>query len=152
MTNKIDELFKRINHVFAAKKVNSEGKSILIVGQETKERNFINKVLEKMDYRVTNTEDENEGLRIAQKDRPHLVILHSDRIEKHVLNLCVNLKKNHETRHIPLLAIAGHNDGSNVIEYIQNADAYIIKPIQEKELLRQVETLMMKEYGRDPRH
>ena len=149
MSKSAEEILKKMRSFFSAKEpVDPGGKSILIVGGEIKERTFMNRVFKKRDYRVFNTEDENEGLQIARKDKPGLIVLSSHRLEPRIFDLSIKIKKDNATSRIPILAIADAQGSSNIVEYVQNTDAYIFKPVNEKELIRQVETLLIKRFPR----
>ncbi len=119
-------------------------KTILIVDDD---RNFVDALkieLEAANYNVVATTVPAEGVRLTRSTRPDLVI--TDVIMPMVdgFSLCKNIKVSETTMHIPVILTSGKRldeadrlKGRNV-----GADAYILKPLDFRELLRHVRRLL----------
>ena len=139
-------VFRKIKKYFSnSKQDQRDGKHILIVDGEIKERNYINKALKKRRYPLIHVDDLEEAWAAVKERDPGLVIVGSRVSGESSLDLCIKIKGDPKTKKIPIIAIADSKNDTNIVDYVQNTDGYLIKPINEKELVKQVEALIIKE-------
>jgi len=139
-------IFKKIKKYFSSQKQGLlHKKHILVICDAGKERNYIKKVLKKRKFQLINADVLDEAWNIINEQNPGLVIVNSNIASEGSLDLCIKIKQDPKTKNIPILAIADSKNDANVVDYVQNTDGYLIKPINEKELVKQVEALIIKE-------
>ncbi len=141
----VDELAETVEQPSEASKP-SEGSAektvILVVEDNADVRNYIRQHLEPT-YEVAQAKDGVEGLNIALKTIPDLII--SDVMMPNLdgYELCGKLKKDINTSHIPIILLtakAGEQDKLAGLE--TGADDYLIKPFNSGELLARVKNLI----------
>lgn len=99
--------------------------------------------LRKADFSVVAVHDGREGLRLAKKEQPALIIL--DLILPGIPGeeVCRQLRRNERTEKIPLIMLTGKTgDADRVLGRVLGADAYIPKPFDLNHLLDTVNLLL----------
>src|SRR5690606_3009554 len=85
-----------------------------------------------------------EGIELAIKERPEIILLDILMPEMDGYEVCGHLKNNQATRHIPILMISAL--GQNPIERTKGlnagADAFISKPFSQDELRAQIDVVL----------
>lgn len=123
-------------------KCNQESSStILVINENVMVRNYIRKALD-CGYRIEETRNETDGLRLAKQILPDLVIIQ--------LNapfgedpLCFQLKRCDKTSHIPVVILTDEDDHqSRIKSFYLGADDFMKLPLQEVELQIRVQNLI----------
>lgn len=119
-----------------------EKPTILIIDDNNDIRQYERTLLQD-DYFVLEASDGREGLEIARKEVPDLVICDVMMPVMDGLEFTQQLKTNTATSHIPVIMLTAKNLEEHRAEgYEQGADSYITKPFHSKVLLARVENLL----------
>lgn len=86
----------------------------------------------------------NEGIEIAQKYSPDVILLDIQMPNMDGFEVCKNLKKQSTTKHIPIILLtAKYGDTKSKIKGLElGADAFLLKPIEEGELIAQIKVML----------
>jgi two-component system, cell cycle response regulator len=109
--------------------------NLLLIDDSEAQSNKIKEALERLGYQVTVASSGVEGLRLARKTSPDLVLLDVVMADIDGFAVCRWLKMNAETRDIPVImltvrtALADRVEGLNI-----GADDYLAKPFEDQEL------------------
>jgi two-component system, cell cycle response regulator len=109
--------------------------NLLLIDDSEAQSNKIREALERLGYRVTLAASGVEGLQLARKTLPDLVLLDVVMADIDGFAVCRWLKMNAETRDIPVImltvrtALADRVEGLNI-----GADDYLAKPFEDQEL------------------
>lgn len=94
-------------------------------------------------YKIFEAADGKEGLQIAEKEVPDLIISDIMMPVMNGLDFCRQIKENIITSHIPVIMLTARSLDENQVEgYINGADAYITKPFSSKLLLARIDNLL----------
>lgn len=119
-----------------------EKPTILIIDDNNDIRQYERTLLQDY-YFVLEASDGREGLEIARKEVPDLVICDVMMPVMDGLEFTQQLKTNTATSHIPVIMLTAKNQEEHRAEgYEQGADSYITKPFHSKVLLARVENLL----------
>ena len=119
-----------------------EKPTILIIDDNNDIRQYERTLLQDY-YFVLEASDGREGLEIARKEVPDLVICDVMMPVMDGLEFTQQLKTNTATSHIPVIMLTAKNLEDHRAEgYEQGADSYITKPFHSKVLLARVENLL----------
>lgn len=119
-----------------------ERPTILIIDDNNDIRQYERTLLQDY-YFVLEASDGREGLEIARKEVPDLVICDVMMPVMDGLEFTQQLKTNTATSHIPVIMLTAKNLEEHRAEgYEQGADSYITKPFHSKVLLARVENLL----------
>ena len=119
-----------------------EKPTILIIDDNNDIRQYERTLLQDY-YFVLEASDGKEGLEIARKEVPDLVICDVMMPVMDGLEFTQQLKTNTATSHIPVIMLTAKNLEEHRAEgYEQGADSYITKPFHSKVLLARVENLL----------
>jgi signal transduction histidine kinase/DNA-binding response OmpR family regulator len=115
---------------------------ILIVEDNTDMRNFIRKQLEN-DYSILEAPQGKEGLKMAKKEIPDLVITDLMMPQMDGMEFCKKLKTDEYTNHIPVIMLTAKAGQEHKVEGLKTgADSYLTKPFDHKELRAIVNNLI----------
>lgn len=115
--------------------------TILVINENITVRNYLRNALD-CGYRIEETRNEIDGLRLAKQILPDLVIIQ--------LNapfgedpLCFQLKRCEKTSHIPVVILTNEDDHqSRIKSFYLGADDFMKLPLQEVELQIRVQNLI----------
>jgi two-component system, cell cycle response regulator DivK len=110
-------------------------KMILIVEDNPDNRTLIKDVLDALDYGVLEATDGNEGVELALKHKPALILMDLSLPHKDGWEATREIKANADTAHTPIIALTAHamvGDRERAIE--AGCDDYVSKPINLMEL------------------
>jgi two-component system, OmpR family, alkaline phosphatase synthesis response regulator PhoP len=108
---------------------------ILVVDDEENIRKLVNYNLLLDGYDVVMAVDGKEGLEKAVSEKPDLILLDIMMPEIDGLEVCSRLKKNPETRHIPIFMLSAKGQMQDLEDAFEvGADNYITKPFDVSKL------------------
>lgn len=109
---------------------------ILIVEDNGDMRDFLRRVLARHGYGHLEAADGIEGMEIAQRDHPDLILMDMSLPELDGFEATRRLKANKETQHIPIIAVTAHARPSDERRALEaGCDAYLSKPYSLREFL-----------------
>ncbi len=115
---------------------------LLIVEDNDDVRAYIKKQLTK-DYHITEAVNGTEGLSLALKMVPDLIVSDVMMPGMSGISLCEKLKQNEKTSHIPVILLTALASQTSKLEGIETgADDYIVKPFDKEELTARVKNLI----------
>ncbi len=121
---------------------NTNKPTILVIDDNNDIRQYEHTLLQD-DYIVMEAVDGKEGLEIAKKEVPDLVICDVMMPVMDGLEFTEQLKTNKATSHIPVIMLTAKNLEEHRAEgYEHGADSYITKPFHSKVLLARIENLL----------
>jgi len=116
-------------------------KLILIVDDNRKNLKLLGQILKSEGYRVTVAQHGIKALSVVNAKRPDLILLDIVMPKMNGFEACQELKKNPDTRDIPVIFLSSKTDKKDVIDGLKlGAVDYIAKPFNTEELLIRVET------------
>ncbi|BDI33215.1 two-component system response regulator [Capsulimonas corticalis] len=117
---------------------------VLVVDHEPMSRTLIDAILRRgNDYNVLMAGDAEEGLGVARRDRPDLMLLSTFLPGADGYSLCRTLKSEPRTRRIPVVMVTAHAGTQERVQGIEaGADDFIVKPFNRVELLARVRSLI----------
>lgn len=121
---------------------NTNRPTVLVIDDNTDIRQYERTLLQD-EYVVLEAADGKEGLAVALKEVPDLVICDVMMPVMDGLELTERLKTNTATSHIPVIMLTAKNLEEHRAEgYEHGADSYITKPFHSKVLLARIENLL----------
>ena len=114
-------------------------KKVLIVEDEETIRRLFKDVLEKVGYKIIIAGDGEQGVQLASKEKPDLILMDVQMPIKNGLEATKEIKGNPLTNNIPvvaLTALAMKGDEERI--RAAGCDDYISKPVQIRALLEKV--------------
>lgn len=119
-----------------------DAETILVIDDNEDIRLYIKTTLQES-YNVLEAANGQEGLEIATREVPDLVLCDVMMPVMDGLEFCEQLKTNTATSHIPIVLLTAKNLEEQRIEgYEHGADSYITKPFSSKVLLSRIENLL----------
>lgn len=116
--------------------------SLLVIDDNNDIRQYIRTLLQD-DFYIFEASDGKEGLEIARKEVPDLVICDVMMPVMNGLEFTEQLKTQISTSHIPVIMLTAKNlDKHRAEGYEHGADSYITKPFHSKVLLARIENLL----------
>ncbi|MEN0049374.1 MAG: ATP-binding protein [Bacteroidota bacterium] len=107
---------------------------LLLVEDHPDVSNYLKELLKK-DYRIQTASNGEEGLALALKNIPDLIISDVMMPKMDGFALCEQLKKDVRTSHIPIVLLTAKADDLSRLEGLEyGADAYLTKPFNKLEL------------------
>lgn len=138
----IDDGDKRQGKVQQLVSDNTDRPTILIIDDNNDIRQYERTFLQD-DYFVLEAADGKEGLEVAVKEVPDLVICDVMMPVMDGLEFTKRLKSNTATSHIPVIMLTAKNlDEQRAEGYEYGVDSYITKPFHSKVLLSRIENLL----------
>ncbi len=114
-------------------------KKVLIVEDEEKNQRLFKDVLEKVGYKIITAGDGEQGVQLALKEKPGLILMDMQMPVKDGLEATREIKDNPLTSKIPvvaLTALAMRGDEDRIRD--AGCDDYISKPVQIRVLIDKV--------------
>lgn len=116
--------------------------SILVVDDNADIRTYLRTILAPR-YTISEAPDGKQGLELAQRDVPDLIVSDVMMPVMNGLEFCQQVKENIATSHIPVILLTARALSQHQIEgYRSGADAYITKPFDAQLLLVRIENLL----------
>ena len=121
---------------------NASVQKILIIEDNPDMRNFIRHELKK-EYKVFEAEDGLDGLKMAEKFSPDLIISDIMMPNMDGIELCKKIKSDIKTSHIPVILLTAKTDTPTKYQGIEmGADDYISKPFEMEYLVLRIKNLL----------
>jgi len=126
---------------------------ILVIDDDQDVHTVVKKILEPKSYEVISAYDGSEGLRKVVEERPDLIILDVIMPGKHGFDVCHELKtdeKYHFFSNTPVLMLTVYPEDREKMHLsvregmMMEAEDYLQKPVDAKELVKRVEDLLKK--------
>ncbi len=115
-----------------------ERKKILVVDDAEFNRDLIIQLLSD-DYEILEAVDGAEGIKMAEQERPDLILMDLGMPVMDGWEATRIIKANNELKHIPVIAVTSHAMVGDEIQAREaGCDGYVPKPIDEEELIRKV--------------
>lgn len=132
----------------------SDCAKILIADDEQDSIDFVRDALAETSYEVVSATDGEQALKVAQQEKPQLIILDVQMPKSNGFEVFAKLRADKDLARVPVIMLTGVADkmgikftGSDMGEYLgSEPDAYIEKPI-EPIVLRQTVTRLLKNAG-----
>lgn len=116
--------------------------TVLIIEDNTDMRNYLRDLMKKH-YRILEAENGEEGLKMAVKQVPDLVLSDVMMPVMDGFTCCAALRKRKETAHIPILLLTAKAEDKDSVEAsYRGADDYVRKPFNPEILLAKVAHLL----------
>lgn len=121
-----------------------EDNSVLIVNDEPDQLRLMRNLLKKAGYAVLTADDGHEGLALARRERPDLVISDVSMPQMNGLEFCRHLRADNELRTVPILLMSAlQKDTETVVAGLRaGADDYLEIPFDSTRLIAKVSRLL----------
>ena len=118
-------------------------KKILIVDDEERVRRLIETTLDIGDFQIFQAKDGEEALKIAQEEKPALILLDIMMPGMDGFEVCKRLKNNSETKSSYIIMLTAKGQKQNIEKgYAVGTDDYFVKPFSPMELLNKIEQVL----------
>ncbi|MEM6821392.1 MAG: ATP-binding protein, partial [Verrucomicrobiota bacterium] len=140
--------FKSADHYVVSSPINSEDlpvvgqgpTSILVVDDEPDMRRFLVSMLSG-EHTVFQAADGDAGIRIAEAEKPDLILLDWMLPGKHGLEVCQILRANDQLKHLKIILLTAKVDEASKIRALQQgADDFLTKPFSSIEVKTRIAT------------
>ena len=122
---------------------NRRREKILVIEDEADILEVIEYNLRREGYRVNGSLDGEQGLQLAKKENPDLIVLDLMLPGMDGLEVCRELKRDVLTRTTPVIILTAKSEESDVILGLGvGADDYVTKPFRPKELIARVQAVL----------
>ncbi|MCL5773464.1 MAG: response regulator transcription factor [Firmicutes bacterium] len=122
-------------------------KKILIVDDEKKIIEVVKAYLEKEGFKILTANDGRNGLDLAKKESPDLLILDLMLPDMSGEEVCSEIRKESS---LPILMLTAKSSEEHRVEgFALGADDYLVKPFSPKELVARVKAIIRRTYGKD---
>src|SRR5215203_2910605 len=120
-------------------------KTILVIDDNTDIRENTSEILELAEYKTFTAENGKQGVEIAVKEKPAVIVCDIMMPELDGYGVLHLLRKNQETQNIPFIFLTAKTERSDFRKGMEmGADDYITKPFDDIELLNAVEVRLKK--------
>lgn len=117
--------------------------SILIIEDEENLQELIRYNLKQEGYQVVVSRSGEEGLKMALKNKPHLILLDLMLPGVDGMEICRTLKQNYKTRDIAIIIITAKSEESEIVLGLEmGADDYVTKPFSTRQLLARIKAVL----------
>ncbi|MCA9873820.1 MAG: response regulator [Ardenticatenaceae bacterium] len=121
---------------------------LLIVDDHPETRSIIGRVLEQQGYQVVTAVNGAEGLKLAEQEKPDLILLDFMMPVMDGRETCQRLRQRPEMAKVPIMMFTAVDDPQQKLSVFDaGADDYINKPTEPTELVDRVKTLLKTAYG-----
>ena len=116
-------------------------KKVLIVEDDLKNQKLFRDILEKVGYKIILASDGEQGVQLAQAEKPDLILMDIQLPVKDGLTATREIKENQQISHIPVWALtAMAMKGDKELVRAAGCDDYISKPVQLSNLIEKLST------------
>ena len=119
------------------------GKIVLIVEDDPKNMTLTRDILKISGYATIEAIDREEGVKLAKKGKPDLILMDVMMPKKDGYTACQEIKANPATRNIPVVMLTAlGQEGNKTIARIWGADGYVTKPLDRQTLIDAINRLL----------
>ena len=116
---------------------------ILIVEDDKDIVEMITYNLQKEGYKTISAFNGEDGIYLAKKQKPDLLILDIMLPERDGLDVCKSLRNQDSTKHIPIIILSAKSlEADKVIGLELGADDYMAKPFSPRELIARIKAVL----------
>ncbi|MER3470485.1 MAG: transcriptional regulator [Chitinophagaceae bacterium] len=120
-------------------------KTILVIDDNTDIRENTSEILEMSGYKTLTAENGKQGVDVAIKEKPNLIVCDIMMPELDGYGVLHMLRKNEETQNIPFIFLTAKTERDDFRKGMEmGADDYVTKPFEDIELLNAVEVRLKK--------
>jgi len=124
------------------------GKRVLVVDDEEDIQELVKYNLTKEGYLVLCASTGEDGVALAKKEQPQLVILDLMLPGVDGLDVCRTLRSDQSTKHIAIIMLTAKGDDIDMVYGLEvGADDYIVKPFSPRVLLARVKSVLRREHA-----
>lgn len=117
--------------------------TILLIEDETNITKLIRYNVEQAGYRLLTARDGEEGLKLAERSHPHVILLDLLLPRLDGFEVCRRLKQRPEMRDIPLIILTAKAAEADKVAGLElGADDYVTKPFSPRELIARIRALL----------
>jgi DNA-binding LytR/AlgR family response regulator len=120
----------------------SPKRKILVIDDDKDMLTMLEAILLLDGYEVLLCNDPDEALDRTREGRPDLVILDMMMPRKSGLEVMMDMRREPETKDVPVLFLSAVGDESVVVKALKGADDYVIKPFKTLELEARIEKIL----------
>ncbi|HEX6983024.1 MAG TPA: response regulator transcription factor [Balneolaceae bacterium] len=121
----------------------SDKQTILVVDDEQDLLELIEYNLQKEGFEVLTAEDGEEGIEVARKHNPSLVLLDIMMPKMDGLEVVEHMRQDEKLGHIPIIFLTARGDEKTEIQGLdKGGDDYITKPISTKKLISRIKAVL----------
>lgn len=118
-------------------------KKVLIVDDSETERKIIASAISKLDVEIIEATDGDEGIEMSKNHKPDLIIMDVVMPKLNGFNALRAISRDADTSGIPVIICSSKDQPTDVAwGKIQGAKEYVTKPINAKDLLAKVKTVL----------
>ena len=105
-------------------------------------------LLQMEQYETLTASDGAEGVLVAQRERPDLILLDVSMPKMDGIEACRALRAAPETTDIPILMVTTHSEMDNVLAGFEaGCNEYLTKPLERTEFLTKVRSYLHRHFG-----
>jgi len=121
----------------------SKHPKILIVDDDDRNVRLMESILTANNYEVSRAFDGEQALQSIAESKPDLILLDAMMPKMNGFEVCVRLKKNRETRMLPIIMVTALNALEDKVQALElGADDFLSKPINRLELLAKMRSVL----------
>ena len=118
-------------------------KKILVVDDELDLLDLIEYNLRREGYDVIKAEDGESGIKLASQENPNLILLDIMMPKMSGIEVCEEIRKNPNLKHIPIIFLTARSDEKTEVEGLnKGADDFITKPISTSKLISRIKAVL----------
>jgi DNA-binding response OmpR family regulator len=119
-------------------------KKILIIEDARQTQSVLKEVLQKEGYIVFDAYDGVEGVKIAKREIPDLILLDLLLPKISGFDICIKLREDEKTRKIPIIVISTLADNKTTHEKLKRCDviSFLQKPYTLDDLLNEIKRVL----------
>lgn len=115
---------------------------VLVVDDSPTERHFLSEILTKQGYQVIMAESGEEAMEKAKSQKPDLILMDVVMPGLNGFQATRAISRDDETKHIPIIMCTSKGQETDKVWGMrQGARDYLVKPINQDELLRKIAAL-----------
>ena len=108
---------------------------VLIIESQNGNPDSISRLLDDEGYTTTSVDDLDKVYELTLTNKPNVVLMDMDSLNKDGWDLCKRLKEDYDTRKSLLIVLSSENGEENVVRSFESgADDFIAKPVGKKEI------------------
>jgi twitching motility two-component system response regulator PilH len=117
-------------------------RKILIVDDSATNRHFLSEMLSRHGYQCSTAHSAAEAIDKARVERPDLVLMDVVMPDMDGYQATRTLTRDDQTKHIPVILCTSKSQATDELWGLrQGAKAYVVKPVNEKDLLAKIAAL-----------